>query len=159
MAAQRDPGSPNDLDSLAIVAHEAGATVSIQLHGECDLAALPAIRQAISEALDAGPECIVLDLSRLRFIDSSGLHATIELSNRSAAQKTRLVIIPGPPTVQRIFEISGVLDKLPFIGKVPNGSIVARPRAAQNGASSPRAFSSDGQSAGRRRSSGVGHGS
>jgi anti-anti-sigma factor len=119
------------------VAHEAGATVSIQLHGECDLAGLPSIHQAISRALEAGPECIVLDLSRLRFIDSSGLHATIELANRSAAQNTRLVIIPGPPPVQRVFEISGVFEKLPFIGKLPNGSRVARPVALRSGASAP----------------------
>lgn len=132
MAAQRGPGSPNVSDSFAVVAHRAGATVSIELHGECDLAGLPSIRQAICTALDAGPECIVLDLSRLRFIDSSGLHATVELTNRSAAQNTRLVIIPGPPPVQRIFEISGILEKLPFIGNLSNGSEVARPRVAQS---------------------------
>jgi ABC-type transporter Mla MlaB component len=40
--------------------------------------------------------CEVLDLSRLSFIDSSGLHITIELHKHSTRQNIRLVIIPDP---------------------------------------------------------------
>lgn len=63
------------------------------------------------------PERAVLDLSRLGFSDSSGLHATIEPSERSAAQNTRLVIIPR--LVQRMFEITGLLEMLPFVEEPP----------------------------------------
>lgn len=57
---------------------------------------------------------MVLDLSRLSFIDSSGLHVTIELQRRAIRQNIRLVIIPGPRAVQRLFEICQLTETLPF---------------------------------------------
>lgn len=119
MTASRDPSPLNDLDGLKIVVGEQGATRAIELHGEWDLAGLPSIRQAISRALDGVPDCVVLDLSGLEFIDSSGLHATVELTKRSAAQNTRLLIIPGPEPVQRMFKITGLLPSLPFVDELP----------------------------------------
>lgn len=134
MTTQRAPGPLNDLDGLKIVVREQGDTTTIELHGEWDLAGLPSIRQALSGALAGVPDCVVLDLSRLGFIDSSGLHATIELADRSAAQNTRLVIIPGPSPVQRMFEITGLLERLPFIDARP-GSGDARLQPAVTAAS------------------------
>jgi hypothetical protein len=48
------------------------------------------------------------------FIDSSGLHITIELHKRSTRQNIRLVIIPGLRAVQRLVEICGLTETLPF---------------------------------------------
>jgi anti-anti-sigma factor len=90
LAIHRDPGSLSDPGCLTIVVCDKGTTTTIELHRECDLAGLPSVRQAISRAFEAVPACIVLDLSQLGFIDSTGLHATIELTDRSAAQNTRL---------------------------------------------------------------------
>ena len=86
------------------------------------------VRRAISRVLDRDPECVVLDLSRLEFIDSSGLHATVELFKRAAARDTKLVIIRGPRAVQRIFEITGLAARLPLIDK--QAADLARPRQA-----------------------------
>jgi anti-anti-sigma factor len=123
---------------------------------------VPATYAAISKVFDDVPECVVLDLSRLGFVDSSGLHATLELSKRSAAQKTRLVIIPGPAAVQRIFEITGLLDGLPFIGNPPQASRVstsslhrARHLAPGSPSSPPRPPSRRARSAKRRRRPGA----
>ena len=37
----------------------------------------------------------MLNLSQCSFIDSSGIHAVLELHNRSTQQSIHLVIIPG----------------------------------------------------------------
>lgn len=107
--------TPNDPLGLDITVLQQGTTTTIALNGEWDLAQQPATREAIRHALDAEPECIVLDLSRLSFIDSTGLHATIELHQRCAQHAIRLVIIPGPRTVQRPFEICQLTEILPFL--------------------------------------------
>jgi anti-anti-sigma factor len=148
--ANRDPGSLNEPASLKIVVRE-GTTTTIEVHGEWDLAGLPSIRQAISRVMDGRAECIVLDLSQVEFMDSTGLHAAIELTQRAAAQNKRLVIIPGPGPVQRMFEITGLLEKLPFIEKPPNGSRLARPHGAKSGAAVSGAFSPPASDAGRLR--------
>src|SRR5437588_3707261 len=93
---------------LEIVTREQGTTTVIALAGEWDLSGAPAVRQAIERALTQRAERLVLDLSRLDFIDSSGLHATVELAHRMAAQDIGLVIVPGSRAVQRVFELTGL---------------------------------------------------
>src|SRR5581483_10229646 len=107
---------------LRILVREQGTTIAIEMAGEWDLAARDAAREAIARALAGRPECVLLDLSQLEFIDSSGVHVTIELAERSAAESVRLVIIPGPRAVQRVFEVTGLLERLPFIDEQPTRS-------------------------------------
>ena len=105
---------------LRIVAAEQGTTSTIELEGEWDIAQREATRDAVTRALARHPECLVIDLSRLSFIDSTGAHGLIETHQRCTGQGTRLVIIPGPHAVQRLFEISGLTGVLPFAAQ--NGS-------------------------------------
>ncbi len=133
MAVNRRVESLEAPDLLVIVTREQGTTITIELAGEWDLGGAPAARQAIAGALTGRPECVVLDLSRLAFMDSSGVHATLELARRATAQNVRLVIIPGPPAVQRVFGVTGLTERLPFIDKQPPGT-AARPRNAPDGA-------------------------
>ncbi|HWE33634.1 MAG TPA: STAS domain-containing protein [Solirubrobacteraceae bacterium] len=115
MTVSVNTGSLDGFGELTIVVRERGTTTMIEPEGEWDLASVAAARETITRVLDARPECVVLDLSRLEFIDSSGLHAIVELSKCAAAQNTRLVIIPGPRAVQRLFEITGLAARLPLI--------------------------------------------
>jgi anti-anti-sigma factor len=87
---------------------------TIEVEGEWDLAQRDVARDAVREALEWRPECLVLDLSRLTFIDSSGVHALIDTSERCAGQGTRCVVIPGRRAVQRVFDVCGVTAILPF---------------------------------------------
>lgn len=118
MAATVPDQVPNSLvDRLAIVVSEQGTTTTIAVRGEWDLGERPATREAIRTALERDPECVVLDLSGLSFIDSSGLHVVTELRKRSAQQNVRLVIIPGPRAVHRLFEICHLTQALSFASR------------------------------------------
>jgi anti-sigma B factor antagonist len=100
---------------LEIAVSEWGATTAVRLEGELDLAEQQDVRDRILEALGRRPAQLILDLSRLSFIDSSGVHVVIESVRSSADYGTRLMIVPGRPRVQRIFEICGLTDRMPFI--------------------------------------------
>jgi anti-sigma B factor antagonist len=115
MAAINPASLPEDLPFwLRIVVSEHGTISTIEVEGEWDLAQRDAARDAVRDALERRPECLLVDLSRLTFIDSSGVHALIATSKRCAEQGTRLVIIPGPRAVQRVFALCGVTAILPF---------------------------------------------
>ena len=88
---------PPDL-TARIVEH--GPTLKIDLSGELDIATKPVARQVINEAFERRPRQVVLNLSRLTFMDSSGVHLAIEARGLAAANDTDLVLIPGPPAVQ-----------------------------------------------------------
>jgi anti-anti-sigma factor len=109
-----DPTTAVVPGQLQIAVTQDHATATIAVAGEWDLAAQTAIRETINNVLALGPERVVLDLSRLSFIDSSGMQAAIELHMRAAQQNARLDVVPGPPAVQRPFEIAGLTDVLVF---------------------------------------------
>jgi anti-sigma B factor antagonist len=119
MAATGQTDLPDVLASgLRIVVRVQGTTTTLAPEGEWDLAQKEAMLETIRAAFERHPECVVLDLSGLRFIDSSGVHVVIELRKRSMLQNARLVIVPGPRAVQRLFELCKLTEVLPFLDGV-----------------------------------------
>jgi anti-sigma B factor antagonist len=122
MTASTATNVPEELPfDFRITASEQGATSTIQLEGEWDLAQQGATTDAIAHVLDRRPACLLLDLSRLSFIDSCGVHVLIKTHRRCAEQGAHLVIIPGPRAVQRVFEICGLIEIL-FADHPPGSS-------------------------------------
>jgi anti-anti-sigma factor len=99
------------------VARRRGATSTIAVQGEWDLAQRQRASEAVRLALRPRPECLVFDLGELEFIDSSGISVLVDAHRRCAAGDTRLVIVPGPRAVQRVFELSGLNKLLTFAGR------------------------------------------
>ncbi len=87
---------------------------TIVLTGEADLLGTPKIEAAIKDAYTSRAKLIVIDLSNLTFIDSSGLHALAVGHQQCQAGGQEMRIIPGPANVQRLFEITGMNETLPF---------------------------------------------
>jgi anti-anti-sigma factor len=90
--------------------------VRIALAGELDLATALQLDQAVRELLETGFEHVVLDLTDLVFLTSSGLRVILRLQALSQESAFRFELRPGPPAVQRIFELSGTIDVLTFTG-------------------------------------------
>jgi anti-anti-sigma factor len=112
---ERDEYSGILAEGPQVTVAKRGTTATITLRGEWDLAMRAAADQAIREALADQPALVLLDLSQLSFIDSTGIQATVALAQRSAAQNTRLAIVRGPRAVQRVFEVCQLTEQLPFI--------------------------------------------
>lgn len=91
---------------------EAGAA-TLSLAGELDLAGEGQLEEAIQHARATGLP-LTLDLSELRFIDSSGLRVFVRLHNASLRNGFAYTVVPGPPQVQRTFVLCGLDETLPF---------------------------------------------
>ena len=81
--------------------------VAVVPRGELDLATVEALENEVCELRDAGFEEIVVDLRRLSFMDSTGLALLVTLRNDAMRTGYRLTLRPGPPSVQRVFAITG----------------------------------------------------
>ncbi len=81
--------------------------------GEIDLDAAPELRAALGVAERGAAPAVVLDLSQVTFIDSSGIGVLVEAAQRADADGHRLSIIAGP-AVDRVIEIAGLRDRLPL---------------------------------------------
>jgi anti-anti-sigma factor len=98
----------------AVEIHRHGNAVILALTGEFDLAMAPAVREVLTHAIREWPQRLVIDLSGLTFIDSSGLHAILDAYRRCRHDGPTLSIRPGPPNVQHVFALTRLLDYLPF---------------------------------------------
>ena len=98
-----------------LITHERSHEVhTIRLFGELDLASTAELETKLARAEAKGPEEIILDLSGLTFIDSTGIALVLAAESRSSADSHRLTLRRGPAAVQRVFEICAIEDLLPF---------------------------------------------
>jgi anti-sigma B factor antagonist len=88
----------------------------IEVGGELDLASVPTFQAAVRGLDLACRGRVVLDLRRLSFMDAAGLHAVLDLHEECLEVSAVLTILPGPPNVQRVFELAGVDRLAPFRG-------------------------------------------
>jgi anti-sigma B factor antagonist len=115
--ASLDPSVPPDLH---VAVDDRGATRTITPHGEIDLWTVGGVQRALESGLAGRFETVVLDLVAAEFIDSTGVAALLAAAQQARAGAVRLVLLPGPPDVQRVFEICGLMDVLPFTGNGTN---------------------------------------
>jgi anti-sigma B factor antagonist len=97
---------------LQVAAHD--GRHRLVLNGELDLAEAPTLEACLRQLCTDGTTGIVLDLSCLKFMDSAGLRMVLLALDLCEEHSCELRLIPGPPQVQRVFEITGMLDQLPF---------------------------------------------
>lgn len=101
-------------DAFAVGARHDGDAVIVVLAGEFDLANASRVRAVLSRALSKQRPRLILDLSNVTFIDSGGLHVILEVCKRCADEGPALTVWPGPPSVQRVFQLTSLLDYVPF---------------------------------------------
>jgi anti-sigma B factor antagonist len=87
----------------------------IELFGELDIAGVDALHAAIEDGAEGEERDVVLDMSGLAFMDSSGLRAILLASGRLAQAERTFGIVKGPPVVHRVFELTGSEHSLPFL--------------------------------------------
>ena len=88
---------------------------TLAVAGEWDMAATFTVEPALERAVDhPGLQRLTLDLAETTFIDSTGVGVVIRLASEADQRGIDLEIVPGPPEVQRVFEIAGLADALPF---------------------------------------------
>jgi anti-anti-sigma factor len=97
---------------------ERGDTVTaVAASGELDLATAPELSTAVAAHHDARP--LVLDLTAVTFIDSSGVRALIEADRSRAGSSSRLVVLAGEGPVRRMLELCGLDGRLGLVNDHP----------------------------------------
>jgi anti-sigma B factor antagonist len=87
--------------------------VVVALEGEVDLCAAPELEASLNRVAASHASSIVVDLDRVSFMDSAGVHVLLQFS-LSHADGSRLTLTRGSRQVQRLFEVTGVERYLPL---------------------------------------------
>jgi anti-sigma B factor antagonist len=86
----------------------------IEFYGELDLAGTEVAASVLRDCAEADVEEIIVDLSGLHFIDSSGLAVLVESFKGERRNGNRLRFLRGSDSVQRVMELTRLDSVLPF---------------------------------------------
>ena len=101
------PGTAGGHESAVTGVDRRDGAVVLSLAGELDLYNAEEVRAALLEACAGEPAMLVVDLEKVRFIDSTALGVLIEARSRMADRSGFRLAAPGLET-RRALEISGL---------------------------------------------------
>ncbi len=92
--------------TLEIAVETSGETTIVTPKGEVDMARSPLLRKSIADVMKAKPKRVVLDLSGVPYMDSSGLATMVEALQNSRKNQIPLLLCSLTPRVRSILEIA-----------------------------------------------------
>jgi anti-anti-sigma factor len=93
-----------------------GEVAVVALSGELDVAGAALLEHELARiGEDHDPQAIVLDLSNLGFMDSTGLRLVVLADARAREQQRGFAVVRGPDDVHRVFEITRMTTRLRFL--------------------------------------------
>jgi len=97
---------------------ERGDTVTtVAASGELDLATAPELSAAVAQHNDA--RLLVLDVTAVTFIDSTGVRALIEADRSRAGAGLRVAVLAGEGPVRRMLDLCGLDGRLALVTDHP----------------------------------------
>jgi anti-anti-sigma factor len=96
-------GAPRDLLEAQLIARIDGITI-LQLAGEVDMSSAQTLVDQFIAISGQRLDNVILDATRVTFIDSTGLHALTEGKRKIHEQGTRIFLVPSPQ-VRRVLEL------------------------------------------------------
>jgi len=83
----------------------------IELEGEVDVYTAPQLKQQMINLLESGARELVVDLTKVDYLDSTALGVLIGGLKRMRERDGNMVLVCPSPRIRRVFEITG-LDKI-----------------------------------------------
>ena len=103
------------MEILELDTEDRDGLVKIALRGELDLSTVSKVEDELESVEAKQPAVLVLDLSRLSFLDSTGLRCLVTADQRAREAGRRLVLVRGPDAVQRVFAITRLEERLEMV--------------------------------------------
>ena len=105
-------GGPESAPPFTVrIETSAGGSSVVVLSGELDLSTIPRMESALLEQITQRA-AVLVDLTELSFIDSSGIGVLIRAFRASNGNPMHVLVGPGSQ-VERVFQIAGIADAMP----------------------------------------------
>lgn len=92
-----------------------GDVAIVSLVGEFDYAEMSTAQDEIHAAEAERPKVLVLDLTGLKFMDSSAVRVILQTDSRAREAGRRLALITGNGPPHRVLSILGLTDRLDVV--------------------------------------------
>jgi anti-sigma B factor antagonist len=101
--------------TLTTTVSTSGGGVTVRFEGELDISRAEEVERQLERIESEGPTLVVFDLRGLEFLDSTGLRIILGADTRARRDGRRVVIVPGPEAVHRVFRITLLDRRLEFV--------------------------------------------
>jgi anti-anti-sigma factor len=101
------------VDELQISVTAGPADTLVAVTGECDLHTGRQLRDVLTSELSRGVRRLILDLSGLTFLDSTGMQVLLSVRNVITVRGGILALVSPQPVVARILELTGADRVIP----------------------------------------------
>ena len=92
------------------VTTEGDGTTVLSVSGEVDVYTGPTLREQLLTVINEGATDVVVDLTDVSFMDSTGLGVLVGGLKRLRQQDGDLKVVCGSEPVLKIFEVTGLID-------------------------------------------------
>ena len=106
------------MEILDVSTEDRDGLVHVALVGELDQSTVAKVQEELRRIEANSPATVVVDLSKLTFLDSTGLRCIVTADERARDDGRRVVIVRGPDAVQRVFAITRLDDRLEMVDDV-----------------------------------------
>jgi anti-sigma B factor antagonist len=99
-----------------VTEEQSAGDIVIRLHGDVDLDSHLEVERTIVEAVESGVERVVVDLSDVPFLDSSGVRALLKARQEAVRSRCELTVRAPQPIVAQVLQLTRVA---PLLGLPP----------------------------------------
>lgn len=100
---------------LQIAVRNADGVTILDVVGEVDLYTVPQLEEALRKAASGAQPLLGVNLSRVSYLDSTGLRVLTEWSKQARARQGAFAVIADQPTIQKLFRITGLGEIVPVL--------------------------------------------
>jgi anti-sigma B factor antagonist len=112
--SSRGSGEPGDGQNLSVRIERVGANTSVVVFtGELDLSTIPQVEKQLAAQVSR-KRGVIVDLTRVTFIDSSGIALLIRAFRATRETGTLNIVIAAGSQVDRVFHLAGIDRALPL---------------------------------------------
>ena len=97
-----------DESALGVAVQAASFGTIVAIAGELDIGTAPRLQEALSSSAVTGSDAVMVDLSEVAFMDSTGLSLLLELDAELRRRGGRLAIACPPGAARLLFDVTGI---------------------------------------------------
>jgi anti-sigma B factor antagonist len=114
-----------DLLTVSVTARESdgGPYTLVEIAGEADVTNSDELRRLLDEEISLQPRTLIIELSGLRFMDSSALHALLMVNRTMDRQGGVLALVSPQAAVAKILRLTTADRLIPVFGSVAEAAV------------------------------------
>lgn len=96
------------MDLVSRIQEISGRVTLVEVEGDIDFSVSQKLKEELFDVIGAGKNYLVIDLDKVRYIDSSGLEVITSAQSQAMSRHGDVYLVCNDPNIRKIFDITGL---------------------------------------------------